>query len=695
MNGTGINGKPILAVVLLLACCSGGAAEESNRQTIKGMLSARRQANPAWVRAQRYPAYNRNAPADFFTDPAVLAQQRKRGAAMMEAVAAAIQAGNTEYTLAPGEYRIADNKGWVLEDVEDFTLNGSGARIWFEREAPADTPERLAITRCKNFTIKNLQLDFDPAVYIQGTITRIADDHTSIEMQIDPAWPKVGVHSGAFTIYTPDGKFVHQLHRGMHHHGAELFDGDKLRIQLWQGGDPSIPWGEGIKKGALVDNYDEDRLAFCRDDYAVKPGYLIGLNFRTSHAVTMRYCEKVTLEEVDVWQSPGIAFYEEYGNGGNVYRRCRSIRKPGTRRIHCGTADHYHSRTPKNGPQIIGCEAANASDDIINIYGAWRWLLKQEDEKTVWVASAGGVPIGDKLTFYKRQHLQYIAESEVAEVEVISDPDLLAQAQAIPIPDSAVHIVASEPGNVVQGEVFRVTLKTPIARLEDPEVLIDANSHNADNLLVKDCYFHDSFSRAQLFGGTVGAVVENNIWDKLNQGVHIFEESWAYAMGPAPKDVTFQNNTIMNLGAGSDAVIAALAPAGFKMMDTQPSKHIVIRDNLFVNSSGITMLFVDGGQILNNTLVEPRGFERFSRRLDSTSREMFGHKKFFPSGRNSAMSVWSSKNVEVSGNTLYCSGPLDGFEPLDIGQWAEKVKGSRNRILPLGKEIKPFETNFE
>ena len=59
------------------------------------------------------------------------------------------------------------------------------------------------------------------------------------------------------------------------------------------------------------------------------------------------------------------------------------------------------------------------------------------------------------------------------------------------------------------------------------------------------------------------------------------------------------------------------------------------------------------------------------------------------------MSVWASHNVEVSGNTLYCSGELGDFAPLDIGKWSKNVTESHNRIIPLGKEIKQFDTNWE
>ena len=682
MKGLCMNRKPVAPAILLVATCFGCVPEERHHAAIEQMLGERRKANSAWVRAQSYPAYSNDDPADFFTDPAVLAEQRRRGATMVKAIAAAIRAGKSEYTLEPGEYRIADNAGWEFSNVTNFTLNGSGARIWFERNDPNDIPMRLLVTRCKEVTFRRLQLDFDPPVFIQGTITRIAEDRRTIDMQIDPAWPKVDVPEGAFTIYTPDGEYVHQVGRGMHHRGAELFDGDKLRIKVWE-------------ERGLAPNFDANRLAFFGDDYAAKPGLLIALNYRRAHAVTTTYSERITFEDVDIWQSPGGGFHEEFGIGGNVYRRCRLIRKPGTRRIHCGTADHFHSRAHRDGPQIIECEAGYTSDDIINIYGAWRWLLKQEDEKTVWVASAGGVPIGDTLTFYGRKQLTTIDEAEVEGVEELTDPKELAEARAIPIPNSAIHIVASAPGKVAKGEVFRVTLKTAIRKIEETEVLIDAHGYDAENLLVKDCYFHDSFSRALLLGGTVKATVVNNVWDRMNQGVHIFEESWKYSMGPAPRNVTFSRNTVMNMGAGSDAVTVALVPKGFKLMNTQPSRNIVIRDNLFINSAGITMLFVDGGEIRNNTLVEPRGFERFSRRLDTSSRELFGHKNFFPTGRNSAMSVWSCKNVNVSGNTVYCSGPSDGFAPLDVGQWTENVADSGNRICPFGERIKQFDTSAD
>ncbi|MBT7862463.1 MAG: hypothetical protein HN712_19260 [Gemmatimonadetes bacterium] len=646
-----------------------------HREEITQMLSERRQANPAWVRAQADPAYSRNDPADFFTDPVVLEEQRRRGARMVKAVAAAIQAGDTSYTLEPGEYRIASNRGWVFDGVERFTIDGSGARIWFERDDPNDVPQRLFVLHSSHVTFRNLQIDFDPPVYIQGTIEKISDDRKTIEMKIDPAWPKVSVPKGAFTIYTPEGEYVHQKSRGMFHRGATLLDGDRLRVEVWEGRD-------------LTPNFDADRLAFFGDDYAVKPGYLIALNYRRAHAVTISYSERITFEDVDVWQSPGGGFNEQFGVGGNVYRRCRLIRKPGTRRLHCGTADHFHSRAQRDGPQIIGCEAGYTSDDIINIYGAWRWLLKQENARTVWVASA--VPLGDTLTFYERGELIYIDEAEVERVEEVTDPGLLAEAQAIPIPASAVHIVTRAPG-----QIFRVTLKTPIRNIEAEEVLIDAHSYNADRLLVKDCYFHDSFSRAQLFGGTVNAMVVDNIWDRMNQGIHVFEESWAYSMGPAPRNVTFSGNTVMNMGAGSDALTVALVPRDFKLMNTQPSRNIVIRDNLFVNSAGITMLYVDGGEIRDNTLVEPRGFERYTGALDRSSRVLFGHADFFPEARNSAMSVWSSKNVAVSGNSIYCSGPLDGFSPLDVGQWTENVTESENRIYPLGEQAKQFDTSSE
>ena len=667
--------KSSFLAVLMMACCMAGASEKSDHEKVDRMLAARRQANPAWVRAQTYPPFSKNAPADFFTDPAELEAQRQRGTEMVKAVAAAIRAGKRSYTLEPGEYRIAGNQGWAFIGVENFTIDGSGARIWFERNEPNDTPMRLSVSHCNHITFKNLQFDFDPSVFIQGTIEKISEDRKTIEMKIDPAWPKVSVPGGAFTIYTPDGKYVHQAGGGMHHGGATLFDGDKLRIEI----------SAMSRVGDLTPNFDEDRLAFFGNDYAVKTGYLIGLNYRSAHAVTIIYSEKITLENVDIWQSPGGGIYEEYGGGGNVFRRVRLIRKPGTRRIHCGTADHFHSRAQQNGPQMIECEAGYTSDDIINIYGSWRWLLKQEDAKTVLVASA--VPLGEKLTFYERGELKYIDEADVESIEEVKDQETMVEVNAMQLPEDARYIVTREPG-----QVFRVKLKTPVKKIDFPEVLIDAHSHNADGLLVKDCYFHDSFSRAQLFGGTVNAKVVNNIWDRMNAGICIYEESWAYSMGPAPQNVTFSGNTVMNMGAGSDAVTVGLVPKVVRLLNSQPSKNIVINDNLFVNSSGITMLYVNGGRIQNNTLVEPRVYERYKKDF-SGSKMMFGH-SYFPEERKTAISVWSCQNVEVSGNDIYYSGALSGFKPLDAGRWTRNVTDSKNRMYSIGKEVERFETEW-
>jgi len=673
--------SPVAAITwglgLLIAagmCSVVSASETANVAKVRELLNQRRLANPAWVRAQKEQPFSKDDPADFFTDPAELKVQRQRGAAMLRAVAAAIRSGEKSYTVAPGEYRIAKNKGWIFHEVGDFTVNAYGARVWFERDDISDVPWRLFFLHCRSVTVKGLSIDFDPPVFVQGTIDRISDDRRTIEMKIDPAWPKVPVPEGAFTIYSPAGEYVHQISRGMHHDGAELFDGDRLRVEVRPG-----------PRFSLDVNFDPQRAAYFGDRYRFGPGYLIALNYRLSHAVTIKYSSGITLEDVNIWQSPGGAIDERFGEGGNAYRRLRIIRKPGTRRVHCATADHFHSSGSAVGPQIIGCEAGYASDDIINVYGNWRWLLKQIDERTVLVGSA--VPLGKKLTFYERGELKYIDEAGVDVAEVVTDAPTLAEVKAMGIPKSARHIVRRNPG-----EIFRVTLKTPIQNIAVPEVLIDAHSHNADGLLVKDCYFHHSFSRAQLFGGTVNARIVNNIWDTMNRGIHIFEESWAYAMGPAPQNVEFSGNTVMNMGAGSDAVIVALVPAVVKLLNTQPSRNITIRDNLFINSAGVTMLYVDGGKIENNVLVEPRGYQRFQRDF-GYSKKLFGH-LYFPNERRSAISVWSCKNVNVAGNTIYYSGPRGDFGPLDRGKWTENITVGENHLFSLGKKTSIFETRF-
>ena len=179
--------------------------------------------------------------------------------------------------MAPGQYRFADNSGWHFDRVQDFTLDGQGSTFWFERPISkiADNPQSLLFTNCKGMTLKNFQIDFDLPVYIQGTILSIADNHRSLEMQIDADWPKSGMGGGQFTLYTPEGEYIPQY--TLIHDGATLHDGDKLTVKL----NPSqlAPY---FTKNA--------RLEARGMTGKVKAGTLIALNFRRGFTIHVNGC---------------------------------------------------------------------------------------------------------------------------------------------------------------------------------------------------------------------------------------------------------------------------------------------------------------------------------------------------------------------------------------------------------------------
>ncbi|MBO7533103.1 MAG: hypothetical protein J6T46_03885, partial [Victivallales bacterium] len=176
------------------------------------MLRERLERNPAWKRAQQTPAYDAHAPSGFVLDEAEKARQRIAGEELKKQVAAAIAEGQKEFRMKRGEYRFADNSGWHFDRVQNFTLDGQGSTFWFERPMSkiADNPQSFYFTNCKRMVLKNFQIDFDLPVYIQGTILSIADDHRSLEMQIDADWPKSGMGGGQFTLYTPEGEYIQQ-----------------------------------------------------------------------------------------------------------------------------------------------------------------------------------------------------------------------------------------------------------------------------------------------------------------------------------------------------------------------------------------------------------------------------------------------------------------------------------------------------
>ncbi|MBO7619909.1 MAG: right-handed parallel beta-helix repeat-containing protein [Victivallales bacterium] len=627
----------------------------------EALLLERLERNPAWRRAQQTPAYDSHAPSGFVLDEAEKAQQRAAGEELKKQVAAAIAEGRKEFRMAPGQYRFADNSGWHFDHVQDFTLDGQGSTFWFERPMSkiADNPQSLLFTNCKGMTLKNFQIDFDLPVYIQGTILSIADNLSSLEMQIDSDWPKSDMGGGQFTLYTPEGKYIPQY--TLIHDGATLHDGDKLTVKL----NPSqlAPY---FTKNA--------RLEARRMTGKVKAGTLIALNFRRGFTIHVNGCENMTFENIDVWQSQGMGILENGGNGGNKFLNMRLIRKPGTRRIHYGTADHFHSNCVTHGALVENCEFAHTSDDNLNLHGNWRYCWKQLSPTTIVVGSPKPPVAGKEFNIYRIGKLEQVSFSKVVDVKPLKDETLLKEiADAKPQANERIAWRG-------KGQLYVVELGEAVD-LPSEQLLVDTHVDNAEGFVIRGCYFHDSRSRGALLTGVGGGLLENNVWKGVHSGVSVYEESWGYAEGAIPQNVKIIGNTLIGCGGIETGLVPRDTAQG--VWDDSIIRDVEIRDNWIVEGSFIHIMYVDGATVSGNVFWNPLRTERRTGDFSGT-KNMFGHPQYLGMERHGAVFVTASKHVDVINNKVYLVTPGD-LQAVQLGKYADgkTIRCERNEVIKM------------
>ena len=625
----------------------------------KQLLQERLDRNPAWRRAQQTPAYDKLAPSGFVLDEAEKARQRTAGEELKKQVAAAIAEGRKEFRMKRGEYRFADNSGWHFDRVQNFTLDGQGSTFWFERPMSkiADNPQSLLFTNCKGMVLKNFQIDFDLPVYIQGTILSIADDYKSLEMQIDADWPKSGMGGGQFTLYTPEGEYIQQ--NTLIHDGATLHDGDKLTVKL----NPS----------QLAPYFTKNTKTEARGMFGkVSVGTLIALNFRRGFTIHVNGCENMTFENIDVWQSQGMGILENGGVGGNKFLNMRLIRKPGTRRIHYGTADHFHSNCVTHGALVENCEFAHTSDDNLNLHGNWRYCWKQLSPTTIIVGAPKPPVAGKEFTLHRIGKLEQVSFSKVVDVKPLTDEALLKEIADMK-PQANERIAWRR-----KGQLYVVELGEAVD-LPAEQLLVDAHVENSEGFVIRGCYFHDSRSRGALLTGVGGGLLENNVWKNVHSGISVYEESWGYAEGAIPQNVKIIGNTLIRCGGIETGLVPRDTAQG--VWDDSVIRDVEIRDNLIMEGNYIHIMYADGVTVSGNVFWNPLRTERKTGDFSGT-KNMFGHPQYLGMERHGAVFVTASKHVDVTDNKIYLVTPGD-LQAVQLGKYADEktMRCERNDVI--------------
>lgn len=636
---------------LVCSCVALAPADDADWQThIK--------PNAAYLRAQQRPPFRMSDPVGLVTDESEKNRQREAAEQLRASVAAAQKRGDREFTIPPGQYRFADNRGFALNSAEELTMIGEDVTFWFERPASAlaADPKGLELNGCRNVTIRGLAIDFDPPVFLQAKILEIDEQEPGYVIEIDPSFPDAEMDGGSYFLYRADGRWIR--HGYLFYRHSKRIEGRKHKVLL------------SDARVLEVHNRHEVNLQLTDGACRIIPGDYIVLPWRRGKGISMYRCENCVLEDVDEYASPGMGILEYQGQGGNVYRRVRIMPPPGTRRLHACAADGFHNAQTDRGPQLIECEFTGTSDDFLNLHGHFGvvWHKLDAHRYVIGQANLGDLRPGETLTFYDDKTVESQGTAHVSQIEPVKDARLIERCNSVSLPTHAIR------------NYYEISLDRELSLSVGDLVALDR--FRSAGFLIKDCYFHDAMARTLINGagsGTItGNVIERSAW-----GLVIHFETWQYFEGPMPRDIQITGNVFREvrdllLPQHATAMSVTMIPTnGGYLRTSRPLRSVSITGNYVERPGGFGIVLTNtrGATIADNTIVEPMYRPALADGDLQSIQFHIGHPNYFEGkARKAAISLWSCSDVEVRDNRIVDPEGYCEHGPVQVGDHCDHIR---------------------
>jgi hypothetical protein len=320
---------------------------------------------------------------------ATKAAQRTAGTALLASIASQEASHPTVITVPPGDYRFNVATGgqpahinWT--NYSNVTINFQGSTLWFETEASA-----IALADSTGVTIGNVNLDWDPLPYIQGTVVAVNNSTSSFSLMLDPGYSRVlpGMAAGGsggtwrgFVFNNPAGTFKT---------GQDGFD-------------VSLNWSSRNADGSYEIGYAGFIHSLVSTSMAVGDKVVV-LN-RMGRSIRLDGSTNCSLLNVTLYSSPFIEFEQNTGSNP-ILTNCKAIPRPGTNRLMGGNADGFNFSNLTTGPTINGCTLVNIGDDAVNINGDPARVIWQNSPTQVVVSQmndTGANSTPTTVKFYNR-----------------------------------------------------------------------------------------------------------------------------------------------------------------------------------------------------------------------------------------------------------------------------------------------------
>lgn len=580
-------------------------------------------------------------------------EKERRAAAgreVLEQIRRAGRDGSGTVRIPPGDYRFPGREGMLLENLRDISLEAEGATFWFSPEVTAGVHFR----NCRNVRLSGLALDMEELPFLQGILLEVGEERLVIRLE---------------------EYFRRRFHeqRDQDHFRLMFLDvageceTDNLdfivpreKLSLDAAGNLLVPVSEPVAR------HWRYQLRVPR------PGDRVVLGMRHEGGMLLvDGCEAMCFEAVTVYASPCFAFYEiGHGGGGNTYRGCRLIRRPGTDRLLASAADCFHSMNQRRGPLIEQCEFSWAMDDFVNIHGYFHVVLEQlaEDELLIVTPFGTGLQPGTELTFFSapygkekfRAAVVSRRESAGSEQEGLRRVrELYGWKFGIGLQDF--------PG----GSLCRVRFDRPLDT-EPGDFACDYDNCGSGAVIRRN-HFHDCHVRGILLKAADCRIEDNRIERTALNGI-ILKPEFFWLEGPMPRNIVIQGNTLTDCAFGHTALAAILvmcgccAPPSDRITPVVNMEGIVVAGNLIRRcnaGAGIAVFNSRAPRVSDNRIEAPFANPTAAGRIDLGERLDLSVEKISPEERGrlkesrSAIVFLGCAGAECRGNTVPGRGEGD------------------------------------
>lgn len=476
-----------------------------------------------------FSAFAENVSGNNFTDLEKEAQ-REAGFEVWKQVNKAAKSGESYIRIPPGDYRVNNRiiGAFIIDGAKNLHIDAQGAVFW------SDTNESVfKIRNSSGCKINGLTIDYDPIGAIQGTVTAVNNEEKTFDILLDDGCP---IPNGEWNSAAESGKMKALF---FDESGEKMIEGSMdYTNSITQKADRTytigLKWGTRFSGAAL-------------ENQKIKVGMRYVSPWRRSTTIELKDSDNMTFEDITIYGASGFAIGENYGEGGNTYRRINLIRRPGTDRLLAANADGIHSGGVKKGPLIENCTLSYAGDDLLNIRGFYDVVLEKETENTFII----GVPeerlnfaVGSQLRFFSISDFTPEGSAEVAAIEEYSGETANDAAKNIvqSLKNMGITVNPNLGTSVVPFKCYRVTLSSPIENA-DVFSIVDSKDYCGSGAIVRNNVFNTTVTAGARIRNS-NAVIENNTFNRCGECAIVVRGERYWMEGGFSENVLIKNNTV-------------------------------------------------------------------------------------------------------------------------------------------------------